>query len=851
MTSAGDSKVLASLQTLLEAARGLDTSLPAASGAALATEVADAGVFLASLLRPGASSYSLRSALLSEIGFLFDAPAVHLTCGNVHFRNVKGSEWKSLSYGVARSGTGATWEPRSGDKSRDPTGNTDLNGVAGRLTLSDGDASVRIVCYCRKSVFLDSVQAVADQIGPALCQFAGSYCLTLRSLQTPVPRPVATDADLLRTFLDERRKRNELIAAEADTVDGVARKRKLIRCKLQHAHLHDPGLSSENTMYSYLCELFEADLARERGKRHVTYFAALNASTRKFHMVVPWILLDKAIRQKRLAPDLALVHFEDTEIPFPIKPQGKQPRGLVSYVYATGYPAYVEFQLGRCADERISYIKADRHRYWEEFESQVIGFADDGRWISCYEAPMFFSSDGKPAIVSVTVFDERATIDEKRGAERAAANASSLLPLADRLRGATWRSVWSSRSTESPPFAQLAYADGFDLLATLPRVPGFLHSRSVQQILDVLKLARFGLEEATSKGAMCDVVKGAMSSVGRILEVPHDISKQQEHLLLGERVLEVIPSYRDHYIHHFLVFATGFSIALHLCGIQNSKAKNYRNALGARNRTEFQRFLRLWYLATTFHDFGYALLEAGTFLDTLIARMIGRTDNEDGPHADSWGQERSGTLLPPPRNMLVAVPDYVVNLETLARALAKRIDTAANGTHFSRARAYTHCLLNRLDNGGHEVLSAVHFMRVCASAGDWGADEDALEVAMAILAHHRSLWAIADPPHVEPHCFALGYLLAFCDFVQNWGRIVLTDERDRYEVFGNETRLAGIEASEEGSVVRVRLCYGEAVPDARRTKLNTVCEKIAAGWKGELFQIDYHTPGRAPYSYQW
>lgn len=272
-----------------------------------------------------------------------------------------------------------------------------------------------------------------------------------------------------------------------------------------------------------------------------------------------------------------------------------------------------------------------------------------------------------------------------------------------------------------------------------------------------------------------------------------------------EEVLYTIPRYRDHFFHQIKVFLLGFCILNQL----NRDGRLAGTMLSGGDG------MKLWFLASAFHDIGYPFEKMRLWMDTFINGVM-RSPGEDEPKEPiirmnfDWG-----TLLGHGYHWwhLQCITDqimsYYSNTDVELRA--------------SLGAKFAHYVAETPDHGLYSSLILQNFLRVKLS------DEQIAPVSVAIALHNENINRITRMTLGQKLTFEqdpLSFLLMYCDLAQDWGRVPLTSRgplkefAGLYSVFDNAS--SGILSGDE---VKIEIRYHREFSQYEKQK-----------WRRQIFQ---------------
>ncbi|MDR7666623.1 hypothetical protein RG963_12720 [Methanosarcina sp. Z-7115] len=233
-----------------------------------------------------------------------------------------------------------------------------------------------------------------------------------------------------------------------------------------------------------------------------------------------------------------------------------------------------------------------------------------------------------------------------------------------------------------------------------------------------------------------------------------DKFKKHEELLL-----DGLNDYRDHFMHEFHVFVSGYIIInlIEFDFFQTQIQKSMILALGkSQKQLKIPEFnvLRIWFLISFFHDHAYIFEKIGPELEIFFKDVF----NQEFVVNFNWEQ-----LLKKESNF----PKHLTDLQSFFN---KHGDTNPDVL----MRNYLDAILYSHDHG---VLSALlvlnYFSDYKSISSEYGSiKDDCLYAAFAISIHNRYENLMEkEMTRISFESFPLAFLLSYCDTAQSFGRI--------------------------------------------------------------------------------
>lgn len=259
--------------------------------------------------------------------------------------------------------------------------------------------------------------------------------------------------------------------------------------------------------------------------------------------------------------------------------------------------------------------------------------------------------------------------------------------------------------------------------------------------------------------------------------------KHEELLLYG------LSDFRDHFMHQFHVFVSGY-IIINLIGFDKFKEKiqkSMNKALGKSVEISDFNVLRIWFLVSFFHDHAYIFekiqKELGNFFES--------TFNEEFNIYLNWDQ-----MLKTKSKF----PTYLTNLQSF---FSKQEGTNPDAI----IKNYLDSIINTHDHG---VLSALLLLNYYSeykniNPNHGNIKDDCLYAAFAISVHNRYENLMEDNlMQISFETFPIAFLLSFCDIAQSFGRL---GKRQEYP-----SKFLGIDFLNNRIAYKIEYLEGKKIP---------------------------------------
>lgn len=211
-----------------------------------------------------------------------------------------------------------------------------------------------------------------------------------------------------------------------------------------------------------------------------------------------------------------------------------------------------------------------------------------------------------------------------------------------------------------------------------------------------------------------------------------------------ESLLGTDVRYREHFIHQFQVFLLGYylvnkndhlrkTLIDHLRGIDNRYVKMKYNDI-------LEDILKIWFLASIFHDFAYSVGAMESWLKSYFERV----------------------KIPPPPKFLINWSDMLIEYEIEKTRLVKLISHLTEEREDKIAEVIKDAFIKEHDHG---VIGSLMLMNILRN----DVDETILkEACSAIALHTGNVYSKFEKITLSQIPFA--FLLVFSDTAQQWGR---------------------------------------------------------------------------------
>lgn len=269
-----------------------------------------------------------------------------------------------------------------------------------------------------------------------------------------------------------------------------------------------------------------------------------------------------------------------------------------------------------------------------------------------------------------------------------------------------------------------------------------------------------------------DILKAMGLPEDIFVEVWENLRRHEDLMLYS------LDEYRDHLIHQFHVFITGYMI-IYSYGIEclrKQLEKQYRDFIKVDAKEDFlfskTDVLRIWGLASLFHDCGYAFEKLSQGFEAFSKRVLGGSLKSHFFWDDTI---LSSTNIP---IMLQGISEYFISFP---RADNNKISV------FDRIDLFRILMQKSILQNDHGVISAIilmqHYLNHYQGYKDVPRIEHIMNIAsIAIALHNRTVFEEVKKHGNESISIEfnpIAFILAYCDTTQEWGRKKSVPEEER------------------------------------------------------------------------
>jgi hypothetical protein len=260
-------------------------------------------------------------------------------------------------------------------------------------------------------------------------------------------------------------------------------------------------------------------------------------------------------------------------------------------------------------------------------------------------------------------------------------------------------------------------------------------------VLVKLKKISKDLKNSRGRKEIVPTIVNGMSEIGRTLRMPEELfrifSQFQKY---EELILFNIPRYRDHFIHMFFVFSTGFLI------INDWKRKKIHFV---KSDADYQNWIRNWFICATMHDVAYPVSDVEKWVPNFPTDTLGlpyriRASFDWSPFVVSAGSN--------------------IAIGKISSRFAQVYHRAKTGEDIFRQWFYK----GLLEIHDHGALGALAIMNL---KWDPSLQKNAVDAALAVSLHNYVKDKETPLEQLKITDFPLAVLLTYCDVVQEWGRL--------------------------------------------------------------------------------
>jgi len=238
----------------------------------------------------------------------------------------------------------------------------------------------------------------------------------------------------------------------------------------------------------------------------------------------------------------------------------------------------------------------------------------------------------------------------------------------------------------------------------------------------------------------------------------------EEYKKYEDLMLYGIKGYRDHFMHQFHVFVLGY-IILNKIGMSKIVQSVNQSLKYVQDRSDPQvnftedNILRMWFLTAFYHDTAYILEKFNIGISGFLTRLFGQQVAfkiggsqllliDDAKNSD---KDKTG--------------NYAEHLNNLLKYFDRGKQTNPDLLPY-----YLNSIIRMND---HAVYSALLLIQYFAGEGNIERLRECYIAALAISFHNSSIYEHLfenGRPGISFESFPFGFLLAFCDTAQIWGR---------------------------------------------------------------------------------
>jgi hypothetical protein len=299
-----------------------------------------------------------------------------------------------------------------------------------------------------------------------------------------------------------------------------------------------------------------------------------------------------------------------------------------------------------------------------------------------------------------------------------------------------------------------------------------------------------------------------MSNISKLLNLNADMTRSFKEFLEGVRkheelLLFGLNDYRDHFVHQFHVFISGY-IIINEFGIDSLMKIIKKNKEYILGKKEFSHeisksdVLRMWFVAASYHDYAYIFEKIEEELNSFFKDVLGYSFTVKF----NWEQ-----LLT--RN--TKFPDYLNQFINLFDSEKGTKQDIVNRQNILRRNYLDSIIINH----DHGVLSALLLADYTKDLNEKRFYEY-MCAALAISLHNKSVFKdLTEQNQVLFESFPIAFLLAYCDTAQTFGRL---EGKEHVESSQFPIKFSGIKVEKNKNYLesKVKIVY----------KLEYLCEQL-------------------------
>jgi len=367
----------------------------------------------------------------------------------------------------------------------------------------------------------------------------------------------------------------------------------------------------------------------------------------------------------------------------------------------------------------------------------------------------------EPAIIYITEFFDRLPVDPQSG-RRVTLFLDKTSSSGDQLYRAL---LLVARQKEGAPHcpADNFGSDFLDLVdseveeSLVNVLQGYLTLNQQRSVASLIRSFVATLRRRQTEWLADDVLEVAAflaEGLCKVYGLPKQMVELVRRFYSVDEVLYTIPRYRDHFLHQLKVFLLGYCIVNRLNGRRRLEATVFARPNG----------MKLWLMASLFHDVGYPFEKIQTWIDNFILGLL---------RSPAEARDKDAPLVPIEFNWgaLFARRYHWYHMERIADLICSYYGQADAA---QRASARTNLLValathvaDQPDHGLFSALVLQNFLRMNVP------DDEVDSAVVSVALHSRNVSSAVRDVIGRPLTFRedpLSFMLMFCDTAQEWGR---------------------------------------------------------------------------------
>ena len=329
-----------------------------------------------------------------------------------------------------------------------------------------------------------------------------------------------------------------------------------------------------------------------------------------------------------------------------------------------------------------------------------------------------------------------------------------------------------------------------------------IYDLTLNLFFDFKRKERIGYDEISNEISMY------MNQISKLLNLDADMTRSYKDILEGARKHEELllcglDDYRDHFVHQFHVFISGYIIINELgFDVFVPKMKKNREYVLGKQKDSYELsksdILRIWFLTASYHDYAYILEKIEVELESFFKEFLGYSFKIEF----DW------------KSLLTTNTEFTNYLINFVKFFDSEIGTKQDVIRRQDIlrRNYLDSIITKHDHG---VLSALLLTNYTEGLKEKRYYEY-MCAALAISLHNEPMFKnFTEKNKIWFESFPIAFLLAYCDTAQTFGRL---EGKEHVESSKYPIKFSGIrvEKNKNKSMQKPRIVY----------KLEYLCEQL-------------------------